>query len=81
MAIWVRVLGTRRVPDLTGTGTGMIFTHKWHLYLTRTETGTGQVFFPPAGNLTGTRYFTTVMILGCEQVKMCSFSNINYDLF
>jgi hypothetical protein len=29
----------------------------------------------------GTRYFTTVMILGCEQVKMCLFYNINYDLF
>jgi hypothetical protein len=25
MAIWVRVPDTRRVPDLTGTGTGMIF--------------------------------------------------------
>jgi hypothetical protein len=38
-------------------------------------------FFPPAGNPTGIRYFTTAMILGCEQVKMCSFYDINYDLF
>jgi hypothetical protein len=38
-------------------------------------------FFPPAGNLTGTRYFTTAIILDCEQVKMCSFCYINYDLF
>jgi hypothetical protein len=27
--------------------------------------GTG-IFFPHAGNLTGTRYFTTAIILGCE---------------
>jgi hypothetical protein len=25
MAIWVRILGTHRIPDPTGTGTGMIF--------------------------------------------------------
>jgi hypothetical protein len=37
----------------------------------------GGYFFPPAG----TRYFTTAMILGCEQVKMCSFYEIKYDLF
>jgi hypothetical protein len=40
-----------------------------------------EYFFPPVGNPTGTRYFTTVIILGCEQVKMCSFCYINYDLF
>jgi hypothetical protein len=33
------------------------------------------------GNPTGTQYFTTAIILGCEQVKMCSFCYINYDLF
>jgi hypothetical protein len=38
-------------------------------------------FFPPAGNPMSTRYFTTAIILGCEQVKMCSFCYINYDLF
>jgi hypothetical protein len=38
-------------------------------------------FFPPTGNPTGTRYFTTAIILRCEQVKMCSFCYINYDLF
>jgi hypothetical protein len=32
-------------------------------------------------NPIGTRYFTTAMILGCEQVKMCLFCDINYDLF
>jgi hypothetical protein len=38
-------------------------------------------FFSPVGNPTGIRYFTTDIILGCEQVKMCSFYYINYDLF
>jgi hypothetical protein len=38
-------------------------------------------FFPPTGNPTGTRYFTTDIILGCEQVKMYLFCDINYDLF
>jgi hypothetical protein len=38
-------------------------------------------FFPPVGNPTDTRYFTTAIILGCEQVKMCSFCYVNYDLF
>jgi hypothetical protein len=38
-------------------------------------------FFPPVGNLTGTRYFTTAIVLCCEQVKMYSFCYINYDLF
>jgi hypothetical protein len=38
-------------------------------------------FFSPVGNLTGTRYFTTAIILGCEQVKICSFYYINYDMF
>jgi hypothetical protein len=40
-----------------------------------------EYFFPPTGNPTGTRYFTTAIILGYEQVKMCSFCYINYDLF
>jgi hypothetical protein len=35
---------------------------------------TGWVFF-------STRYFSTAMILGCEQVKMRSFCDINYNLF
>jgi hypothetical protein len=52
---------------------------------TRTRPESRQVqneyFFPPAGNPMGTRYFTTAIILGCEQVKMCSFCYINYDLF
>jgi hypothetical protein len=38
-------------------------------------------FFPPVDNLTGTQYFTTAIVLGCEQVKMCLFYYINYDLF
>jgi hypothetical protein len=38
-------------------------------------------FFPPAGNPTGTRYFTITIILVFEQVKLCSFCYINYDLF
>jgi hypothetical protein len=40
-----------------------------------------EYFFPPTGNPTGTRYFITTIILDCEQVKMCSFYYINYDLF
>jgi hypothetical protein len=82
MAIRVWVPDTRRVPDLTGMGMGIIFLSvggtrirpepKW----VRDE-----YFFSPAGNPTGTRYFTTAIILGCEQVKMCSFCYINYDLF
>jgi hypothetical protein len=40
-----------------------------------------QVFFPSMNNSTGIRYFTTAIILCCEQVKMCSFCYINYDLF
>jgi hypothetical protein len=38
-------------------------------------------FFPPAGNPTGTRYFTTTIIIDCKQIKMYSFCYINYDLF
>jgi hypothetical protein len=37
--------------------------------------------FLSVDNLMGTWYFTTAIILGCEQVKMCSFYYINYDLF
>jgi hypothetical protein len=37
-------------------------------------------FFSSTDNL-GTRYFTTTITLGCEQVKMYLFCYINYDLF
>jgi hypothetical protein len=81
MTIWVRVPYTRRVPDPMGMGTGMIF-YQWVAPVSdQIETGTGQIFFPPVGNPTGTRYFTTAIILGCEQVKMSSFCYINYELF
>jgi hypothetical protein len=40
-----------------------------------------EYFFSLAGNPTGTRYFTTAIILRYEQVKMYSFCYINYDLF
>jgi hypothetical protein len=40
-----------------------------------------EYFFSPAGNPMGTRYFTIIIIIGCEQVKMYSFCYINYDLF
>jgi hypothetical protein len=81
MAIRVQIPDTHRVPDPTGTGMGTIFTRGWHPYPTHIETGTGRIFFLPTGNPTGTRYFTTTIILDCEQVKMCSFCYINYDLF
>jgi hypothetical protein len=48
---------------------------------TRTRPEPRRVFFPPADNSMGTWYFTTAIILCCEQVKMCSFYYINYDLF
>jgi hypothetical protein len=52
---------------------------------TRTRPESRQVwdgyFFSAVGNLMGFRYFTTAIILRCEQVKMCSFCYINYDLF
>jgi hypothetical protein len=41
----------------------------------------GGYVFSPTGNLRDTRYFTIAMILGCEQMKMYSFYDINYDLF
>jgi hypothetical protein len=40
-----------------------------------------EYFFSPVGNSMGTRYFTTAIILDYEQVKICSFYYINYDLF
>jgi hypothetical protein len=76
MVIRVRIPDTHRVFDPTGTGT--IF-YLWVIlvsYLNRDE-----YFFLPVGNPTSTRYFTTAIILGCEQVKMCSFCYINYNLF
>jgi hypothetical protein len=78
MVIRVRVPDTR--PDGYGYGDDFL-----PVGGTRTRSESRRVrdgyFFPPAGNPTGTRYFTTVIILGCEQVKMCSFCYINYDLF
>jgi hypothetical protein len=60
--------------------TWMIF-YRWVAPVqTRIKIGTERIFFPPAGNPTGTWYFTTVMILDYEHVKMCSFCDINYDL-
>jgi hypothetical protein len=62
----------------TGTGTGTIFYPRVTPVPDPNRDG---YFFPPADNPTGTRYFTTAIILGYEQVKMCSFCYINYDLF
>jgi hypothetical protein len=71
-----------RVPDPTGTGTRIIFYLRVAPVPDPNRDGYGtSIFFPPAGNPTGTRYFTTAIILGCEQVKICSFCYINYDLF
>jgi hypothetical protein len=74
MTIWVQVSDTRWVLDSTGTGTRIIF----YLWVTLvSDPNLDGYFFHP----TGTRYFTTVIILDCEQVKMCLFYYINYDLF
>jgi hypothetical protein len=59
-------------------GTGMIFYPRVALVPDPNRDG---YFFPPVDNPTSTRYFTTAIILGCEQVKMCLFCYINYDLF
>jgi hypothetical protein len=85
MVIWVWGLDTHRISLDTrsdGYGYGDDFlpmgdTRTW-LELRQVWDG---YFFSPTGNLIGTRYFTTAIILGCEQVKMCSFCYINYDLF
>jgi hypothetical protein len=62
-------------------GTGVIF-YPWVAPVSDpNQDGYVMGIFPPAGNPTGTRYFTIARILGCEQVKMCSFCYINYDLF
>jgi hypothetical protein len=63
MVIQVRVSIIRRVSDLIDTGTEMIF-YLWSGIRTRLELG--RIFFSPAGNPTGTRYFITGIILGCE---------------
>jgi hypothetical protein len=76
MAIRVQVPDTRRVPDPMGTGMRTIFYPRVALVPDPNRDG---YFFP--GNPTGTRYFTTATILGREQVKMCSFCYIKYDLF
>jgi hypothetical protein len=51
MAIQVRVPDTRRVPDPTGTGMGMII-YPWVAPVP--DSSRDGYFFPPAGNLTGT---------------------------
>jgi hypothetical protein len=38
-------------------------------------------FFPPVGNPTDTRYFTTTMIVDCEQVKICLFVILTMTCF
>jgi hypothetical protein len=70
------------VPDLMGMGTVTMF-YLWVTLVSDLNRDGYEmsIFFPPADNSTGTRYFTTAIILCCEQVKMCSFCYINYDLF
>jgi hypothetical protein len=67
-----------RVPDPTGTGTGTIFYPRVALVPDPNQDGYGTGIF---SHPMGTWYFTTAIILGCEQVKMWSFCYINYDLF
>jgi hypothetical protein len=67
MAIWVQVPSTHRVSATTGPGTGTIF----YLWVAPVPDPNRDGY--GAGTLTGSRYFTSAMILGCEQVKMCSF--------
>jgi hypothetical protein len=82
MTIRVRVSDTRQLPDPMGTGTWINFYLRVAPVPDPNRDGyETDIFFPPAGNLMGTRYFTTAIIICCEQVKMCSFYYINYDLF
>jgi hypothetical protein len=78
MAIQVRVFDTCRVPDPIGTG--MIF-YSRVTSISEPRQVWDEYFFLPVDNLMGTCYFTTAIILDCEQVKMCSFCYINYNLF
>jgi hypothetical protein len=88
MSIWIWVYDICWVLDPMGMGIIFYLCVTFVSDLNRDGYGTS-IFFPPAGNLTGTRYFSTDIILGCEQVKMCSFyyfleslfCYINYDLF
>jgi hypothetical protein len=64
MAIRVRVSDTRRVPDPMGTGMRTIF---YLRVIAVPDLNRDGYFFSLAGNPTGTRYFTTVIILGCEK--------------
>jgi hypothetical protein len=77
MVIWVRLSDICRVTDLMGIGTEIIF----YLCVVFIPDLQYEYFFSPTGNPTGIRYFTTAIILRCEQVKICSFCYINYDLF
>jgi hypothetical protein len=68
MIIRVWVPDAHRVSDPTDTGMGTIF----YLWVTpvpdsnRIEMDTERIFFSLVGNLMGTRYFTTAIILVCE---------------
>jgi hypothetical protein len=69
--------GTR--PDAAGYGDDFLPAGGTHTRLEPRRVRDGY-FFSPVGNPTGIRYFNTAMILSCEQVKMCSFCDVNYDL-
>jgi hypothetical protein len=72
MAIWARVPDIYRVLDLMGI---RIIFYLWVAPESRLT------FFSPVGNPITTRYFTTIIILDCEQLKMCLVCYINSDLF
>jgi hypothetical protein len=78
MVIRVRVSDTHRISDPTDMGTGIIFYPRVALVPDPNRDG---YFFSHVNNPMGTRYFTIVIILCCEQVKMCLFYYINYALF
>jgi hypothetical protein len=80
MIIRVRLSDTCQVSDLMGIG--IIFLPVVDIRI-RSELRwiCDGYFFSPVSNPTGTRYFTTAVILDYEQVKMCLFCYINYDLF
>jgi hypothetical protein len=77
IVIWLQLSDIRQVSDLTGMSMRIIFYPFVTPELRQVWDG---YFFSSAGNPTGTRYFIIIIILGCEQIKMCLFYYINYDL-
>jgi hypothetical protein len=78
MTIQVRIPNTRRVPDPIGMGTGTIFYSRVAPVPDPNRDGYGTSIF---SHPRVTRRLPTAIILGYEQVKICLFCYVKYDLF